>query len=133
MSANYRQTSRCCKWLNNKLVTTNIRADPLTSLWGCTLEWRRTDLREGGRAGRAGLVAAHEADPREPLSAGHSFSVVNLCALKLVGVIHIDGFPCCKEVECAKAFAVAVAGVLYAPERQVHLGADGGSVDIGDA
>jgi hypothetical protein len=57
MRANYRQTWYCCESLKNNVVTTNIRENPLTSL-GCTAEWRRTDVREGGRVSRAGWEAA---------------------------------------------------------------------------
>src|SRR5208337_4511817 len=62
-----------------------------------------------------------------------SLRIIDLGALELVGVIDVDGFPCGEEVEGAEAFAVAVAGVLDAAEGQMHLGTDGGRVDVGDA
>ena len=59
--------------------------------------------------------------------------VVDLGALEFVAVVDVDRFPCGEEVDGAVAFAVAVAGVLDAAEGQMHFGADGGRVDVGDA
>ena len=59
--------------------------------------------------------------------------VVDLGSLEFVAGVDVDGFPGGVEVECAEAFAVAVAGLFYAAEGQVDFGADGGGVDVGDA
>ena len=50
--------------------------------------------------------------------------VVDLRALELAGVVDVDRLPLGEDVERGLArLAVAVAGVLRAAERQVHLGA----------
>ena len=44
------------------------------------------------------------------------FGVIDLRSLQLVGVIDVDGFPGGEEIDGAIAFAMSVAGVLYAAE-----------------
>src|SRR5262249_44087395 len=59
---------------------------------------------------------------------------VDLGALELARVVDVDRLPLRKDVERSLAgLAVAVAGVLRAAEREVHLGADRAGVDVGDA
>src|SRR5271170_1588826 len=59
---------------------------------------------------------------------------VDLGLLQFVRVIDVDGLPLGVEVDRANAaFAVAVAGGFGAAEGQMHFGADGGRVDVGDA
>jgi len=54
--------------------------------------------------------------------------------LQRVGVIDVDSFPLGVEVDGADAaFAVSIARGLGAAEGQVDFGADGRSVDVGDA
>src|SRR5262245_38395772 len=66
--------------------------------------------------------------PPPPTSLG-----VDLCALELARVVDVDRLPLGEDVERRLArLAVAVAGVLRAAERQVHLGADRAGVDVGD-
>src|SRR5579864_9687234 len=62
------------------------------------------------------------------------FWPVNLRFLQLVRIIHVDGLPLGIKINGAQAaFAVAVARLLDAAKGQVHLGADGGRVDVGNA
>src|SRR5258707_10850070 len=64
----------------------------------------------------------------------HLFRVVDLGALKFVGVVGVEGFPFGVEIDRGDSgFAVAVAGFLGAAEGQVGFGADGWRVDVDDA
>src|SRR5712671_4525885 len=64
----------------------------------------------------------------------HLFRVVDLGALKFVGVVDVEGFPFGVEIDRGDGcFAVAVAGFLGAAEGQVGFGADGWRVDVDDA
>src|SRR5260370_14683830 len=59
---------------------------------------------------------------------------IDLRLLERVGVIHIDRLPLGVKVNRADAaLAMAVARCLRAAEREVNFGADGRSVDVGDA
>ena len=58
---------------------------------------------------------------------------VDLRALQLARVVDVDRLPLGEDVERRLAgLAVAVAGVLRAAEREVHLGADRARVDVRD-
>src|SRR5260370_40147210 len=51
--------------------------------------------------------------------------VIDLCALELVGIVDVNRLPFREEIDGSNGgFAVAVAGLLRAPEGQVGLGAD---------
>ena len=61
-------------------------------------------------------------------------SAVSICArCSLPGVVDVDRLPLGEDVERRLArLAVAVAGLLGAAEREVHLGAGRAGVDVGD-
>src|SRR5687768_13440039 len=62
------------------------------------------------------------------------FVGVDLGPLELARVIDVDRLPFREEIQGRLArLAVAVARVLHAAERQVHLGSDRPGVDVGDA
>src|SRR5271165_2188982 len=62
------------------------------------------------------------------------FRPINLCALQLVGVIHVDRLPLGIEINRTDtAFTMAIAGGFHAAEWQMHLRADRGRVDVSDA
>ena len=59
---------------------------------------------------------------------------VDLGLLELPRVVDVDRLPLGEDVERGLArLAVAVAGLLRAAEREMHLGADRARVDVGDA
>ncbi len=59
---------------------------------------------------------------------------INLGLLQLVRIVDVNRFPLRVEVDGANpALAVAVASRFGTAERQMHLGADGGGVDVSDA
>src|SRR3954447_6593831 len=65
---------------------------------------------------------------------GRSLVVVDLRALQLAAVVDVDRLPFGEDIERGLAgFAVAVARLLHAAEREVHLGAGRAGVDVGDA
>src|SRR5713226_8915551 len=58
---------------------------------------------------------------------------VDLCALQPVGEVHVNRLPLRIEVDGGNAgLAVAVAGLLGAPEGQMRFRANGGRVDVDD-
>src|ERR1044072_8907319 len=62
-----------------------------------------------------------------------SLRVVDLSLLQLARVVDVDRLPLAEDVERGLArLAVAVARVLRAAEREVHLGADRARVDVRD-
>src|SRR5437879_7885225 len=59
--------------------------------------------------------------------------LAHLGLLDLAREVHGDGLPLGELVEGLGAgFPVAVAGALHAAEGQLHLGPDGGGVDVDD-
>src|SRR5438477_6159331 len=59
---------------------------------------------------------------------------INLRALQPVRVVHVHGFPLGVKIDCTNAaLAVSVPRGLHPSEGQVHLGADGGRIDVSDA
>src|SRR5918994_2253668 len=63
-----------------------------------------------------------------------SVTGVDLGLLQLPRVVDVDRLPLGEEVERGLTrLAVAVAGVLDAAEREMHLGADRARVDVRDA
>src|SRR5437660_11109708 len=60
--------------------------------------------------------------------------IIDLRPLQPVGIIHINGLPLGVELNGSQpALAMSIACGFGASERQRHLGADGGRVDIGYA
>src|SRR6185503_11868291 len=62
-----------------------------------------------------------------------TLELVDLRALQLARVVHVDGLPLSIEVErCLPRLAMSVAGCLRAAERQVHLRTGRARVDVRD-
>src|SRR5215210_1184238 len=76
---------------------------------------------------------ARRGGARRALPRRRMLDVVDLRALELAGVVDVDRLPLREDVERRLArLAVAVAGLLHAAERQVHLRARRARVDVRD-
>src|SRR5215210_34799 len=89
-----------------------------------------------GANGSSNFASASERSTGSFTTGSHeeeSLRRVDLGLLELPRVVDVDRLPLCEDVERRlPSFAVAVARVLRAAERQVHLGSDRAGVDVGD-
>src|SRR5438270_10282386 len=68
------------------------------------------------------------------LTAATLLSCINLGALQAAAVVDINRLPFGELIEGHRAgLAMTVAGILYAAEGKLDLGADGWGVDVDDA